>query len=308
VVWVAGAHDQPAEVLGATGAARFLSTADSVSAALAAQDAEPPRLRERLVLAPLPTAPRRARRFTEEVLARWEVSYVSDDAMLVVSELVTNGVQHAGSDMELRLEHGRGLLQIAVRDRGSPYVGPTGGDLPEAAAVFDGFHDTMLERGRGLEIVRTVADGAGQTDDPAGGSVYWATLRTAPRRGTGSDPVDGAVTETIVVKTGQDGHSDDGWTARLWFTWRPDDPQYVTLTLSATAQQPVLPGGRWRIRRESLQRALTAPVTDNGVEMLAAPDLGVVLFDLHTARLVRNAEVPAPRVVGFLNGLPFDEA
>jgi anti-sigma regulatory factor (Ser/Thr protein kinase)/anti-anti-sigma regulatory factor len=183
VVWLAGAHGQPAEALGATGAARFLSTADSVSAALAAQDAEPRRLRERLVLAPLPTAPRHARRFAEEVLARWGVSHVSDDAMLVVSELVTNGVQHAGSDLELRLEHGRGLLQIAVRDRGSPYVGPALGELPEAAAVFDGFHDTMLERGRGLEIVQTVADGAGQTDDPGGGSVYWATLRTAPRRG-----------------------------------------------------------------------------------------------------------------------------
>jgi hypothetical protein len=112
----------------------------------------------------------------------------------------------------------------------------------------------------------------------------------------------------MVVKTGRDGHSDDGWTARLWFTWRPDDPQYVTLTLSATAQQPVLPGGRWRIRRDSLRRALAATVTDNGVEMLPAPDLGVVLFDLHEARLVRNAEVPAHRVRRFLDGLPFGEA
>lgn len=299
VVWLVGAHGQPAEALAATGAPRFLAMADSVPAALTRQDSDRPRLRDRMVLAPTLTSPSRARRFTEEVLTRWQVAHVAGDAMLVVSELVTNGVQHAGSgDLELRLELGRDLLQIAVRDRGvvsapSPHAGPPA--QPNGA---------ILERGRGLEIVRTVADGSGHSENPAGGSVYWATLRTGPRRGAGSTD-DAVLTDTIVVATGRDaGHPDDGWTARLRLTWRPDDPQYVTLTLSATAQQPVLPGGRWQIRCDSLRRALTAPVMDNDVEMLPLPEQQAVLFDLHAGGRVRNALVPGPRVAAFLDRLP----
>lgn len=301
VVWLVGAHGQAAEALAATGAPRFLAVADSVPAALHQQDKQPPRLRERLLLAPVLSAPSLARRFTGDVLARWQVSDLEDDATLLVSEMVTNGVQHAGTDLELRLELGRGLLQIAVRDRGS---GSTP-SLDRGAAPGDRSSDVIEERGRGLGIVRTVADGSGHSEDSAGGSVYWATLRTGPEWGSGPDPVGSVVTDMVVVRTGWDVDlAEDGLTAGLRLTWRPDAPQYVTLTLSATAHQPVLPGGRRQIRLESLRRAISAPVTDNDVEMLPMPKHQAVLFDLHAGRHVRKALAPALRVEAFLDSLP----
>ncbi|MFC7494273.1 MULTISPECIES: ATP-binding protein [unclassified Nocardioides] len=179
VVWLAGAHGQPAEALRLTGAARFLALADSTQAALAQQLKEPPRRRERLILSPEPNAPRRARQFTTEVLARWSVQEVTAEATLIVSELVSNGREHAGSDLELRLEQSQHLLQIAVRDRGSP------DDRPPNAGAADGGTSAaptaVQERGRGLQIVQALAAACGQIGAPAGGRIYWATLRTAEK-------------------------------------------------------------------------------------------------------------------------------
>lgn len=307
VVWLVGARGQPSAALRATGVARFLLVADSAAVALARQATEPPRLRERLILAPLPTAPRRARRFTEDVLARWAVPEVTQDASLVVSELVTNGVQHAGTDLELRLEHARSLLQIAVRDRGN--LSDRLVNAAQASGRHDTPADTPLERGRGLEIVRTIADGSGQTSDPAGGTVYWATLRTGNRRMGRLESAGNAVTESIVVNARRDPrHHGHGWTVRLLLTWRPDDPQHVALVLSSTPRHPLLPAGRWRIRRESLDRALSAPVRDRNVELHPTSDRRVIQVDLNSGQLIRSCRIPALRVQHFLDNLPPAEA
>ena len=179
VLWLAGAHGQPAEALRATGAGRFLSLAASTQDALAQQWREPPLRRDRLTLAPVPTAPARARRFAAEVLTLWAVPDLMDEAVLIVSELVTNGLQHAHSDLELRVELAQHWLQVAVRDGGRPR--PPGADAP--AGVADGSaHETVLrESGRGLEIVQALAVACGQTSAPAGGRIYWASLSASPR-------------------------------------------------------------------------------------------------------------------------------
>lgn len=178
VVWLVGAHDQPAEALRATGVASFVGLADSTEAAFARMPTEPPMQRERLLLAPLPIAPRRARRFAIEVMARWTLSALIGDATLIVSELVTNGIEHASSDLELRLDHGHDLLNIAVRDRGSFSTRQASSD---AAAHALESNDGIPQRGRGLEIVRRLSLASGRTRAPAGGSVYWATLATGDR-------------------------------------------------------------------------------------------------------------------------------
>ncbi|GAA2032466.1 hypothetical protein GCM10009740_23200 [Terrabacter terrae] len=178
VVWLVGAHDQPAEALRATGAALFVGLADSAEAAFAQMPTEPPMRRERLILAPVPIAPRRARRFITEVLDSWALSDLAGDATLIVSELVTNGVEHAGSDLELRLGYGHELLHIAVRDRGSVSTrSPSGDGAGHAVESNAG----IPERGRGLEIVRKLALASGRSRGPTGGSVYWATLATGER-------------------------------------------------------------------------------------------------------------------------------
>lgn len=178
VVWLVGAQDQPADALRAVGAALFLSLADSAELALAQMPAQPPNRRERLILAPVPIAARRARWFTTEVLGLWGLAALIGDATLIVSELVTNGIEHAGSDLELRLEQSHDLLHIAVRDRGSPSARPPTSDAA-TSAVSKGAG--IQERGRGLEIVRSLALASGRTRRPAGGSVYWATLPTGDR-------------------------------------------------------------------------------------------------------------------------------
>jgi anti-sigma regulatory factor (Ser/Thr protein kinase)/anti-anti-sigma regulatory factor len=303
VVWLVGAQGQPAAALRATGTSQFLALANSVQAAHAQQAAQPPLLRDQLTLAPLPTAPRRARQFTAEVLGRWSVPQLAEDATLIVSELVTNGVQHAGTDLEVRLEHGRGLLRIAVRDHAGLEPRQSAdkvADLREAEA-------TMGEHGRGLGIVRALADGCGRTRAHTGGSVYWATLRTKQRSARPLSPgsvVGKAVTETVVVNARRDlRHPGHGWTVRLQMAWRPEDPQNVTLTLFSDPPHPVLPTGSWRIRRESLRRGLTDPVRDRNVALHPTEDRRAVLFDMRTGQLVRSARVPAQRVQRFLENL-----
>lgn len=174
VVWLTGPQGQPADALRAAGAARFIRLADSDEAVRAQQPIEPPGRRERLLLAAAATAAGRARRFTAGVLDLWALPYLTEDATLIVSELVTNAVQHAGSDLELRLEYGHDLLHIAVRDHGGLSSHPHNSDARPLSAN----RALMQEHGRGLGIVRTLATASGQTAAPRGGSVYWATLRT----------------------------------------------------------------------------------------------------------------------------------
>ena len=101
-----------------------------------------------LRLAPVPTAPADARQAVAKWLAAQGTSGPpADDALLVVSELVTNGVIHDGGDhIALRAEHDGRCLTVTVvttpRRPGvaayeRPAVGPdeTGRGLGVVAAV-----------------------------------------------------------------------------------------------------------------------------------------------------------------------------
>jgi anti-sigma regulatory factor (Ser/Thr protein kinase) len=64
-------------------------------------------------------APGLARQVTRKVLTSWRVSHLEDTAVLFVSELVTNAVQHVctgGSVLVLRLEAAGTSLRIEVHD------------------------------------------------------------------------------------------------------------------------------------------------------------------------------------------------
>lgn len=74
-----------------------------------------PRLREALL--PVPSAVEVARDRTRKVCRLWDIPEVADAAATVVTELVTNGVVHAGTPMELSLSLSRPLLYVCVRDR-----------------------------------------------------------------------------------------------------------------------------------------------------------------------------------------------
>jgi CheY-like chemotaxis protein len=112
------------------------------------------------------TSAGRARAFVEERCDAWGVGGVLDDALLVVSELVTNAIVHAGSDAGLRLTLGVETLRIEVAD--------AGGDAPDPVLA-----DDDDEHGRGLLLVAVLSAAWGTESTPEGGKVVWAELPLA---------------------------------------------------------------------------------------------------------------------------------
>jgi serine phosphatase RsbU (regulator of sigma subunit)/anti-sigma regulatory factor (Ser/Thr protein kinase) len=112
----------------------------------------------------------RARQFVHEVLGAWGIAGVGDrldTAVLLVSELVTNAVRHAGTVLRLRvLRPVPGRVRIEVIDH-APH-GSLDSRLSGEAA----------EGGRGLYLVETLADawGSAALSGAAGGKTIWFEL------------------------------------------------------------------------------------------------------------------------------------
>jgi anti-sigma regulatory factor (Ser/Thr protein kinase) len=118
-------------------------------------------------LAPHPTAPRAARDLVSRALVDWRLSQQIPDACLVVSELVTNAMIHAGTDIDLTLAEHRRSVRVAVRDHGH--------------ALRVERHGRSDEHGRGLGIVAELASAWGVLPHSDGGKVVWAVFDAAAR-------------------------------------------------------------------------------------------------------------------------------
>jgi anti-sigma regulatory factor (Ser/Thr protein kinase) len=118
-----------------------------------------------------PTAPRAARRYLEHVVDRPE-SVVSL-ANLLVTELVTNSVRHAGASghdhIEVRVDIDDERLRVEVRDEGA---GSAGALEPPRRSTL-GF--APPEGGFGLLFVDSLADRWGSERGP-GGTTVWFEL------------------------------------------------------------------------------------------------------------------------------------
>ena len=104
-----------------------------------------------------------AREFARARITDWEAHALLDDALLVVSELVSNAVSHAHSAPTLRLTYGAETLRIEVADDG------TGMPQPRPPS-------TTREGGRGLYLITAMATVWG-IEETAEGKVVWAELR-----------------------------------------------------------------------------------------------------------------------------------
>jgi serine phosphatase RsbU (regulator of sigma subunit)/anti-sigma regulatory factor (Ser/Thr protein kinase) len=115
-----------------------------------------------LRLTPTLEAARAARRFVRANLESWGLGEFADPVHSIVSELVTNAVQHAKTDLDLRLRHRAGTMLVEVADRDGRLVRPT------PASAGDEHH-------RGLMIVSTLAArwGVRPTDT---GKIVWAEV------------------------------------------------------------------------------------------------------------------------------------
>jgi DNA-binding NarL/FixJ family response regulator len=104
--------------------------------------------------------PRAARRFVSEALHLWELDELTDTVTLLVSELVTNAVVHAGSDVEVMVRLTVDAAIVAVTDTSE--LSPA----PRDAADDD-------TSGRGLALVEAMARRWGVDSRPGGGKTVW---------------------------------------------------------------------------------------------------------------------------------------
>jgi len=114
-----------------------------------------------------PSSVGQARRFTRERLERWGADALVERAVLVVSELVTNAITHAGSVCRVVLRCGANSdsVRIEVTDFGQ------GSPEPQRPS-------SVRPSGRGLLIVSSVATAWG-IDPSADGKIVWAEITAA---------------------------------------------------------------------------------------------------------------------------------
>lgn len=131
-----------------------------------------PAVRETLL--PVAGAARRARDVITETCIRWGLTDLIIPASVVVTELVANTIDHAGTLIDVYIVRQTQHLVIHVADGSTTVVTappPLAGAGPQA----------LHERGRGLRLVDALAERWGCRIFPDG-KVVWATLPVhAPR-------------------------------------------------------------------------------------------------------------------------------
>jgi hypothetical protein len=135
-------------------------------------------------LSPVPEEARTARRFVRELLMCWDLGYLSDDAELIIAELVVNAVRHGlraaphavasggtrapgvagASALRLCLLRRVGEVMLAVTDPSNEAPTPR-------APGWTG------ESGRGLQIVGALSYVWGWSPIEGRGKAVWAVLR-----------------------------------------------------------------------------------------------------------------------------------
>lgn len=118
-----------------------------------------------ITLAPRPNSPRLAREFVSGMCLSWNATDFVEPGNLVVSELVTNAVTHAETDVRVDVTLSGDVLTVGVHDDapGEPVIQP-----PSRHRLG----------GRGLAMVAAFAESWGVRRDRPGKTV-WCRL-TAP--------------------------------------------------------------------------------------------------------------------------------
>ncbi|HKE64577.1 MAG TPA: ATP-binding protein [Micromonosporaceae bacterium] len=116
-----------------------------------------------------PTSPAVARALAKYACESWDVRDIADSAQIVASELVSNAVVHARTDLDVTFILRANYLVIQVRDRGKQSLPrPTHGQYTPGA-----------DHGRGLALVARLTSSWGHSVGPHGKTV-WATIRARP--------------------------------------------------------------------------------------------------------------------------------
>lgn len=143
------------------------------------------RVQDHLTLAAVVSAVSCSRMFAKVTLTKWGAVRILDDALLVVSELVTNAVKATGvTNPEPKWSELNELNVITVRIMGfeESIVFEVWDASPEAPTVKEAAPDD--EGGRGLDLVENLAKRWGSTPS-RGGKVVWAELPVYQTTGVG---------------------------------------------------------------------------------------------------------------------------
>lgn len=116
-----------------------------------------------------PRSAGQARGFVAATLDEWALGAMVDSAVLLVSEVVSNAVLHAGSPIEARLRVRDGVLRIEVSD-----------DSPVPPRLRRFAVDSAT--GRGLRLLDAVAGRWGVEPDrrPGRGKTVWFEMPATP--------------------------------------------------------------------------------------------------------------------------------
>lgn len=127
--------------------------------------------------APTPDAPRSARRLLRETLADNGIdpsSDLTDDVILLASELFENAVLHAGTAFDVEVRVAAHEIFVGVRDHG---VGPLEQYLSEPRKRYG----RAASHGRGLLLLQRMASSWGTRHDVDGSHQVWFVLSRADR-------------------------------------------------------------------------------------------------------------------------------
>ncbi|GAA3203539.1 ATP-binding protein [Actinocorallia longicatena] len=106
-----------------------------------------------------------ARLFSARVMRRWSLGQAEERVTAIIAELVANAVEHAGTDVEVRLSrNGEVRIEVADHDPAPPVM-----RMP----------DPLEEGGRGMIIVDRYSTQWG-TDRAGKGKTVWAEVDVRP--------------------------------------------------------------------------------------------------------------------------------
>jgi serine phosphatase RsbU (regulator of sigma subunit)/anti-sigma regulatory factor (Ser/Thr protein kinase) len=159
--------------------------------------------------------PAAARAVVRAILAEARLTELLDEALLLTTELATNGVMHAGTDLDIEVTADNDGVTVTVTDfaRG-PVERLAAGPIPSDAAARPAepssftvddpaFDPDVSERGRGLLLVDHFASRWGTTHMPAGKGVWFRLDRwrgdAAPASPDATDATDDGSAPTLAA-------------------------------------------------------------------------------------------------------------
>jgi anti-sigma regulatory factor (Ser/Thr protein kinase) len=125
---------------------------------------------------PPPSAVRFARDQVTRVLTEWDLGgEAGEPTLLVVTELLSNAMDHAQAPIMLTVSFADGSVRVEVQDSAAepPQLQP---------------HDPWARRGRGLQVVEALSTRWGWTEERVGKTVWAEVLIGWPTWSTGTAP------------------------------------------------------------------------------------------------------------------------